>query len=359
MRRGRIVTYIVLVLVVIAAVVGGYIWLKSQQKPPAAPVGTPTPEVRYVSIVTAGQNIAAGTLITEAMLNTIQIPETALVQGLFTDTGLVVNMFAKYAIQQGVPITDSMISASAGNVNLPGSLWASYIPQGYTAVSVPISRLSSAGYGIRDGDFVDVIVTMLLADIDPQTQSLLPNLLANLEPDATTGTVKITQGNVIQGHFEFDDVGNMVIYLQPSEAQRPRLVSQMIMQNIQVLHIGTFSLPGQAVPDQFTSSGTPTPTAMPVNEQQTTAAIVAPDMVTLMVTPQDAVTLTYLVFSGVKITLTLRNPNDHQAISQPDAASLEYLLTQYNIPVPAKLPYGLQPRLDALTEPVLGNDVAQ
>jgi hypothetical protein len=31
-------------------------------------------------------------------------------------------------------------------------------------------------------------------------------------------------------------------------------------------------------------------------------------------------------------------------------------MDQYNIPVPAKLPYGMEPRLDTLTPPVLKND---
>jgi pilus assembly protein CpaB len=76
-----------------------------------------------------------------------------------------------------------------------------------------------------------------------------------------------------------------------------------------------------------------------------------------MVSPQDAVTLTYLIYSGATITLSLRNPNDKTPITQPDAAMLEYLLTQYNIPVPAKLPYSMQPRLDTITQPKLPNDV--
>ena len=75
-----------------------------------------------------------------------------------------------------------------------------------------------------------------------------------------------------------------------------------------------------------------------------------------MVSPQDAVMLTYLVYSGTEINLTLRNPNDQQQTVQPDAAMLEYLLTQYNIPVPAKLPYDIEPRLDVVKQPVLPND---
>ena len=65
-----------------------------------------------------------------------------------------------------------------------------------------------------------------------------------------------------------------------------------------------------------------------------------------MVSPEDANTLVFLIYSGAKITLTLRNPNDTGPAVQTDAAMLEYLLTQYNIPVPAKLPYAVQPRLD-------------
>jgi hypothetical protein len=82
------------------------------------------------------------------------------------------------------------------------------------------------------------------------------------------------------------------------------------------------------------------------------------DIVTLMVSPDDANTLVYLIYSGAKITLTLRNPNSPGPAVQTDAAMLEYLLTQYNIPVPAKLPYTVQPRIDALVDPKLPGDVA-
>jgi pilus assembly protein CpaB len=325
--------------------------------------------VRYVGIITAGQNISPGTVIDEAMLSSIQIPEDKLVQGLFTNKADLVNKYAKLSITQGVPITDAMVSASPGNVNLPGSSWAPLIPEGLTAVSIPTTRLSSAAFGIRDGDYVDVIVTMLLVDVDPALQTVLPNNIAGLEPntttaaDATGSLLKITQGNVTQGHFEVDQVqtdpvSNILLYVQPSEKQRARLVTQMIMQNIQVLHTGTFSLPGEVTTEQLNvaGAGASTPTPVPANQTQAAPVIVKPDIITLMVSPQDAVTLTYLIYSGAQINLTLRNPNDQTPIAQPDAAMLEYLLTQYSIPVPAKLPYSLEPRLDVLQRPSLPND---
>jgi pilus assembly protein CpaB len=171
-------------------------------------------------------------------------------------------------------------------------------------------------------------------------------------------TVQIVSGGDASkvGHSDTDPTLNQPLYLVPSEAQRPRMVTQTILQKVQVLHMGTFPLPGEVANAQYSSaSAAATPTPAP--GQQTAAAVITkPDIVTLMVTPQDANTLVYLINSGAKITLSLRNPNDQTKDTQTDAAMLEYLLTQYNIPVPAKLPYSSQPRVDVLTDPKLLND---
>jgi Flp pilus assembly protein CpaB len=282
--------------------------------------------------------------------------------GEFTNKSDVVGQFAKIQIAQGVPIVDSMLSATPGNVNLPGSSWAPLIPQGLTAVSIPITRLSSASYGIRDGDYVNVIVTMLLVDVDASYQTILPNNTAlvtgagALQQQLPQLTVQIASGGATsaQGRTELDPTLNSAIYLVPSETQRPRLVTQMIMQNIQVLHVGTFPLPSEQVTEQLSAGATPTPNAQ---GQTTQPQVTRPDVITLMVTPQDAVVLTNLIYNGSQITLTLRNPNDFDFRTTTDAATLQYLLSQYNIPVPAKLPYATQPRIDTLTAPSLPNDV--
>jgi len=364
MKRGRIFIYLALIIIIAVAAGGGYLWLHRTPSTTQPPETQATPQTTYVEIVTAGQNITPGTPITEAMLSSIQIPADALVAGLFTNKADVVNMYAKYSIAQGVPITDSMVSVTPGNVNLPGSAWAPFIPQGLTAVAVPITRLSSVAYGIRDGDYVNIIVTMLLVDIDPTNQSILPNFTAGVTSPGVTGDgVQLTaliasggEGSRV-GTTILDETLNQPVYLVPSEGQRPRLVTQMIMQNVQVLHVGTFPLPGETS-DQLTlsaSGAVATVTPAPVG-QQAAIVITRPDIVTLMVSPDDANTLVFLIYSGAKITLTLRNPNSPGAAVQTDAAMLEYLLTQYNIPVPAKLPYAVQPRLDNLLDPKLPGD---
>ena len=54
--------------------------------------------------------------------------------------------------------------------------------------------------------------------------------------------------------------------------------------------------------------------------------------------PQDALALTYLMNSDAQFTLVLRAPDDTTHI-ETEATTLQYLLSQYAIPVPAKLPY--------------------
>jgi pilus assembly protein CpaB len=363
MRRGRIFIYLALI-VVIAVAAGAFYFLRHPSAPHPTPAATqPTPQVAFVQIVTAGQNIYPGTPITDSMLSSIQIPQDKLVQGEIVDKTTVVNKYAKYMLAQGQPIMDSSLTETPGNVYLPGSNWAPFIPQGLTAVAIPITRLSSVAYGIRDGDYVDVIVTLLMVDIDPTFQSILPDFTSSvIQPGPTdkgvllTGEVSSAGTGTQAGQTVVDDVLKQPIYEIPSENQRPRMVTQMIMQNLQVLHVGTFPLESTSTSEQLVAppaAATPTP----VPSSAAAATPVNPDIITLMVNPQDAVTLTYLIFNGAQITLTLRNPNDQQAIKQPSAANLEYLLTQYNIPIPAKLPYSLEPRVDTLTQPKLPNDV--
>ncbi len=63
-----------------------------------------------------------------------------------------------------------------------------------------------------------------------------------------------------------------------------------------------------------------------------------PDIITLVVSPQDAVLLNYIKRAGIELSLALRNPNNTQEIVT-DAVTQQYLMDQKNIPLPAKLPF--------------------
>ena len=157
-----------------------------------------------------------------------------------------------------------------------------------------------------------------------------------------------TSGSPV-GRFELDPSVQQPYYLIPSEAQRPRVVCQMLLQNVTVMKLGNFPLTTETV---TTQSAEQAQAAQQAPAQEPTP----PDIITLIVTPQDSITLSYLIYTNAKIQLTLRNPSDEARVPT-EASTLQFLLSQYNIPVPAKLPYALHPALEALTSPSLPNDV--
>jgi hypothetical protein len=74
-----------------------------------------------------------------------------------------------------------------------------------------------------------------------------------------------------------------------------------------------------------------------------------PDNITLIVSPQEAVNLTYLIDSGVDISLALRSAGDSTVIDT-DTATIQYFMDDYQISLPPKLPYGLAPRVDQVED---------
>ncbi len=361
MKRGtRILLFLgllIVILIAVALLLTGII--PSPLSPAAAPSATPS---TTISIVTVGQSIGRGSEIEAASLSSMEIPLEIWNEKMVTKQDEVVGKYALFNLPQGLPVMQEMLTdrPDAGT----GSPWAKVIQPGQVAISIPISRLNSVAYGIWDGDHVNVIATTMFVDLDSPYQSILPNNFGQVvnvgaQPDAavllTLGMNNGSgAGSRTTGRAELDPVLNQAVYLIPSEAQRPRIVSQTILQDIQVLHIGNFSSsakPAQAQaaaatpdPNQAGAAATPVP------------PVAGPDVITLIVSPQDAVTLTYLMYGGAKLTLTLRAPDDTSR-AEIEAATLQFLLSQYAIPIPAKLPYGFQPRIDTLIEPVLQRDI--
>jgi pilus assembly protein CpaB len=304
----------------------------------------------------AGQAIPRASIIKEDVIGTIQIPEDKLVEGMITDSTEVIGKLAKYPLEQGVPITRAMLADSVLQIAQGGSEAARLIPPGMTAISIPITRLSSTAFAIRDGDHVNVIASMLFVDYDQLSQTADPLLTAWITFTPADGgvTIKAEEGGKY-GRVEQDPVLNQPFYVIPSESQRPRLMSQMVLQDIRVLHVGNFKLPEEEELDAQLKLQ-PTPTPVPGAPAVNTAAGSQPDIITLIVTPQDAITLTYLIYSNTELTLTLRGAEDQSRV-ETEAATLGFILSQYGIPVPAKLPYGTTPRVDELIQPFMPNDI--
>jgi pilus assembly protein CpaB len=112
------------------------------------------------------------------------------------------------------------------------------------------------------------------------------------------------------------------------------------VQDAVVLWVGEFPLGQQQAVGQ-SGDAAPTPTPMPQTGDAQQAPT-KPEIITLIVSPQDAVSLNYLMLTGAKLNLVLRSAGDNQA-SNTEAVTLQFIMDQYNVPVPAKLPYGMEP----------------
>lgn len=360
MRRGRVFLYLSLILVLL--VVGGYFLYTNFLRPGPGTSDVPA-EVAIpdrVDIVVITQKAPRGTVLDETVLGLIPLPRDLVIAGMFTDLAQVVGRQAKFDLDSGIPLTINMLVDSAAQLSDAGSVASLSIPEGMVAKSIPINRLASVSYALRPGDRVVVIASMQFIDLDSEFQTILPNstalvygssivLSAEGGPPRLTSEILPSEGDF--GRTERDnDLAEERIYVIPSEAQRPRLATQIIIPSATVLHIGDFNY-------EDTGAGTgalPAPTPTPIGPEGEGAAAPPsakpPDNITLIISPQEAVNLTYLLDSGVEISLALRSAGDSTVIDT-QTASMQYFLDDYAIPLPAKLPYGLAPRVDSVPNP--------
>lgn len=391
MRRGRILILVGLLLIVLIAAAA--ILLPRFLSPATTEQGStdvvaPTPAVDTVDVVVLTQPVKRGTVLDESVLGIIRYQKDLYLDVMFQSLDAVAGRKARVDLENGAILTSAML-VDVGDVLKPeGSDWALVMEPGSVAVSIPISRLSSVSYGPQAGDHVDVIATLLLVDLDTEFQTLKPNRVGGVVSpgqgviigqgtgDETTASLSTSElvnrvtaqiapggGAGVQGRTELDPTLSAPFYVVPSEQfQRPRMVSQSVLQNVIVLRVGNFTMPDDEGNMQPVPQAAPTPEAGQETVQGTQTGQVEaqnverpPDVITLIVSPQDAITLNFLVYSGAELTLALRAASDEE-VRPLEAVTTQYLLEQYNIPVPVKLPYGFQPRVDELIAPVLPND---
>jgi len=332
---GRIIILVALILILLVGAV--YVWLQMQ---PSTTAQTETPVAQpMVDIVITTQAVPRGAEITADTVMTIQYPEANLIQGTFiTDIASVIGSRAKYDLDPGVPLTPAVLISPTG-----GSAVSFDVPKDFVALPVPVDELTSVANALAAGDHVMVIGCMLLVDLDPDWQTILPNSLGQPLAAGTNlafSNLQLLTANELgtaQGEIQAEAALQLPTYIVPSERQRPRLVCQTVIQDAVVLRLGNFIEPVvQPTPSAEEAEAAPVPTELP-----------GKDSVTLVISPQDAVSLNYMMVAGIRLSMALRNPNDANPIVT-DAVTQQYLMEQKNIPVPAKLPYGLEPRIDVV-----------
>ncbi len=347
MRRGRILVLMGLIIFIGALAVGVILWKRSQETPPVVEVGEGTPQpgapVPMTEIVVAAQNIPRGMQIAEDANAVIMQgwPADMMPEGAIDNLEAVYDRITRVDIVLGMPILEDMLTETPGDVGGVGSEAALQIPEGQVAYALPVARYSSMAWALQPGDHVDVIISLLVVELDEEFQSAMPNQAQCLSPSEDPACIGM-DGTI--GRMDVL-VNGWTVNTTPSEGQRPRLVTQLTVQDLLVLHVGDWPDPAE----RFAAEETPEPEEQ-VAEGETPPSPPPDDRVeplTLAITPQDAIVLDYAQAVGARINFVLRSAGDTQNVST-NSVTLQYLMNQFNIELPPKLPYGFTPPISSL-----------
>ncbi len=316
MQRGRLLILVGLLLLLGTAALFFVLNRNSaSQGAPTPAANVPPTQVNLTKIVIAVQPLPRGIAIPAEAVTLANWPASNLFEGVITDTAQVVGKLARYDISQGQPILTTLIAPDASTLSSTGSEAALRIPKEKVAVSIPLTRLSGVGYALREGDHVNVLVSLKFLDFAQTT--LGSNEVTIFLADPTTGVLTpLKLGR--EGTFSTDNPQGLMQFSQTTQDPQPRQVTQQIVQDATVLGIGTFA-------DSKLSIAQPTPTAVPASSGEAAATeapptpVPPPDIITLIVSPQESVALKYFMDSGAKFTLALRAAGD---ISRTDTESV-------------------------------------
>ncbi len=332
MRRGR--TFILLGLVLLLGAAAVFLLASNQAQQPAGgteatPTAEPTPQIPTVKIVVAAQNIPRGKPITTDSVYLVDWPETSVPPGAFHNLEDVQNLIARTDILFNQPLMDVMLTNDRSLLTTRGSDAALLIPNDRRAIAFPIDQLASVGYALQPGDHVDLLASFWLVDVDrdgqypavPFNRNLVDTFVnAGLEPQAAA---------------------NLAIQQTTQNKPFPRLTSQLVLQDIEVLSVGEWKEPPPL--PRFTPGAPnepPTPTPPPAPPGTVTPTPLPPNMVILIVTPQQALVLQWLREQDAILDFALRGATD-RAPADTVAVTMQYLVDNFNITLPPKLDFAI------------------
>ncbi|MGF1506102.1 MAG: SAF domain-containing protein, partial [Anaerolineae bacterium] len=361
-----------------------------QQTPQVAqeettPTVPPTATPPIVNVIVADRDIPRGARLNLSDVTIVAFPDdpanplppTLLTVGDGEDEGLgqVEGRVARTDIISGQPIQDFMLTPGDEPIDLVrvGSDATLRIPSGFVAITLPITNVSSVSYLLREGDHVDILASYRFVDVDQEFQSELGNRGATVTLNPETNVITLQS---LDEFIRFYDPGDDLpderyaeevffdssLLIIPSESQRPRQSTQLIIDNAVVLHVGTAPLLDLYQPIVVTQEIEPT--AEPVPEEEaaqpppeeeaeptpTPTQIPPPLTATLIMTRQDALVLKYSLEIGADIDLVLRSALDDNITDiATDTVTLNYILDVYGVDVPDPLEVATDPRVDFLS----------
>lgn len=358
MRGNRGLVIFALVLIVLAAVAGAvYLFLqRSQGLPEQTTEVTPAaPPVETVDIVVAIQSIPRGMQVSvEDNAIALQAwPVDNLPVEYYTSLDEVDGKFARLEIPRGMPVLPDMIAGPGGMLSVSGSAAALFEPEDRVAYAIPIDTQGAVAWALEPGDRVDVLAALKIA---PVYTDFVDQGVKQFTYLQSGGEQDVAQTSPF-GNFELLPNGKWAA-IYPSQDQPsadPALLVQMTVQDAEVWHIGTWEnavTPTPVAQPATTGLGGPeaAPTPIPVQEEPRDV-----ELITLLVTREDALVLKYLYEMGADLDLALRPAGVTGTVLQTQPIWFRYILDRYQLPdtMPDDPvgPVSLQTPLEALPEP--------
>jgi len=295
------------------------------------------PDTQFVEVVVSLQTVPRGWQMTADELTTDLRISTDVGPNVITDINDAIGLYARSDIYQGQTLTTDALVDDIRLVAVDSYGPSSLIPPGFVAQAVPMDRLAGVAYGISEGDYVDILISFVLQEIDPQFQTLLENSITFYLRDEEGNPILITIDPY--GRFEELPTGE-VTHIAPSESKRRPILVSMILQNAKVIQVGTWQ------PELPIAASTPTPepvaegeaTPTPVVGEIPTATPTPPDTLLLALLPQQQLLLKYAVESYASIDFALRGINDAQLYTIENV-DFNYIKERFNIEIPSNFEF--------------------
>lgn len=106
-----------------------------------------------VKVIVAVSNIEANTVIKNAQIKEISVPQSSAVTGAIVDKEKVVGKVVKEPIYKGEQILQMNLMKGEKEEGL-----SAVVPEGFRAVTIKTDMVTGVGGHIKDGDYVDVLV---------------------------------------------------------------------------------------------------------------------------------------------------------------------------------------------------------
>ncbi|MCP4356649.1 MAG: hypothetical protein GY796_01365 [Chloroflexi bacterium] len=343
-----------------------------------------------IDVVVSLQTVPRGHIMTADILAIDKRDPTTVDSNVITNTNEIIGQYARTDIYQGQTLTrDKLVSditLIGDNQYGPSSL----IPPGFVAQAVPLrsvnisdldGSIASVGYGVSEGDYVDIMILFYMYDLDEEFQTLLPNDAVFFQEEfresveeifADPENVDIENAFIFAispfGRLEELPTGDLA-HIAPREVPREFIIG-MIIQNAKVIQVGQYFLPKPAA----ALIATATPTALPEGEPTPAVTVIAagptatprpPDVVTVALQPQQQLLLRYAIQVGADIDFALRGINDGQLYAVENV-DLDFLTDRFNIELPPNFGYTVdngRPQfligIDITPTPLPGSDAGE